>query len=1014
MGDRLGYRKWQGALLRLAVALCCAWAGICPAIAQEPGVPGYHRVLWRASEGAPIEVRGVVTTADGFLWIGSYTGLYRFDGLRFDRFEAPWGQALPSNAITAMAADPPSGVWVGASGGHIIRIANNRIVERHELPDSAGHILRLVINGAQRYAITSGGLYEEAQGAWKLMPVRPGAEPLRPFDAALQPDGALWLASSEGFFVRSRPGGAFVRVDTPAAGPGKFSRGKDRDLWYCGEGGGLRRFRGAEDSILSNEDFRCYQIYIDGQGMAWVEGTEGSGRVDPYAALEDRTGKVKGALTETAFGESTVARSITQDANGSIWVGTTNGLSQFHPYRLGRPDFPGGLGGLAPSSDGGMWVISFSRGLIKVGAHQGPRPAAGDRLTHVMRDAQGTVWAGGHRRAELVKVVGDTITTIPFAPGGQEVFVVGMARAADGALWVATAPAPHGSLYRLTNGQWVKGAGIPALSQMPVTGLWSDSQGRIWLGFTDSRIGHVDQGRLTFYPQAPSLQLGSIRKFAEYQGAILIGGDDGMALALGDNLSAVRLQPPLRILGPTGILTTREGEVWINQASNLLRIPAGQMQRAIQDPAAVLGAEVFDYRDGRVGAPVVGAPHPTVAEQADGTLWFAAANLTTFNRSAAQEAKSIHRVMLSEVSADSRPLRKSEADGYEVPAEAEQVSLTYTASDLLTPDRLQIRFKLDGVDSEWRIGGKDRAVTYKRPPPGTYLFRVATSNELGLWNEDSVGAQIDVLPLFYETTWFKILLAGFVIGLCGLLIWARSTWLTMRIRDKLRERARERERIARELHDTLLQGIQGLMLHVQTVANDLPEDGQSRKLMNRALDRADALMAEGRQRVSDLRLQEEGAPLGTSLQRYLVESGLHDRTRITVRQAGRPREIQPSARLEILRIGAEAAANSVQHSGCKRVRILVRYDRDALRLRVRDDGCGLDGMLAAKGRPGHFGIRGMYERAVSIRAKFRLSRSKAGGTTMDLIVPAAIAYGDRRSRWLRRILSTRPKPSSAP
>lgn len=283
----------------------------------------------------------------------------------------------------------------------------------------------------------------------------------------------------------------------------------------------------------------------------------------------------------------------------------------------------------------------------------------------------------------------------------------------------------------------------------------------------------------------------------------------------------------------------------------------------------------------------------------------------------------------------------------------------------------------------------------------TDTFRVASSNEAGLWRSDVAALKVTVDPLYYETDLFKLLIAAFAIAMATILVWARSTWLTLRIKERLRERSRERERIARELHDTLLQGIQGLMLHMQSVSGDLPEEARSK--MGRALDRADNLMAEGRQRVNDLRLQEEGASLGTSLHRYIVEGAPLSQARIHVREMGRQRELSPAARIEVLRIGAEAALNALQHSGGRKIRIVVRYDRHALRLRISDDGCGIDQTIAASGRPGHWGVRGMRERAAAIKSKLRLARSKCGGTVVELWVPGGIAYGHRRIRWLDRV-----------
>lgn len=975
------------------------------AVESEGGLSGFHRTLWRTNEGSPVDVRAIAQTHDGFLWLGGYTGLYRFDGIRFERFEPPWGQGLPSNAITTITAEP-NGLWVAASGGHIVRLVGTRIAEQYKLPEGTGHVFRILIKGSERFAVTSGGLFRGNRNGWRLEQIGNGPLPLRLYDALLLPDGSLWLSSTDGFYLRSAGEKSFVKLGAAAAGIGKFSLAANGDVWYCGETGGLHRFPRGSRSSDSNPDFRCHLFFLDAQGMAWVDGPQGAGRVEPGRALAARSIDIDGLLSDQTFGEAAVARTIIEDQEGSVWIGTSNGLSQFHAYRLGQPESPGGYGGLAPAKGGGLWLISHTRGLIKIGNQAGSRPAAGLRLTHITRDSKGIVWVGGQRRAELLRIDGEKISSVPFGPGGEEVWVSGIAVAGDGSLWVSTQPSPRGHLYRLVAGQWIAGGGIHGLPDHSAPGIWSDSIGRIWLGYPDSRLSMVNGSALKNFPEVAKLKLGTIRKFGEFQGHLLVAGDDGMAMLVGDKFRLLRLQQPMRILAPTSVLTDRNGDVWINQANNLLRIPAAQMHRALDDANALLGAEIFDYREGRAGAPISGAPHPTIAQTDEGIIWIASANLTTFDPSTPQTRSRPPHVQITNVEADGVIVPQSESDGIQIPAGTDEFTIRYTATSLTAPERILLRFQLEGVDRQWRPGGHDREVTYKRPAPGNYSFRVSSSDGIGLWNPAGAEVTVRVVPRYYETTWFKAMAIGFVGALCVLLLWARSTWLTSRIKERLQERSRERERIARELHDTLLQGIQGLMLHVQSVANDLPEGNDNKVLMGRALDRADRLMAEGRQRVSDLRMQEEGASLGASLHQYFLENDALPMASIHVREVGAPREIATPVRTEVLKIGVEAVANAIRHSQGRKVRIVIRYDRNALRLRVSDDGCGIDASFAAAGRPGHWGIRGMHERARAIKARFRIGVAKSGGTVADLVVPAVIAYRDRVTRWRRALRRT--------
>jgi signal transduction histidine kinase len=220
----------------------------------------------------------------------------------------------------------------------------------------------------------------------------------------------------------------------------------------------------------------------------------------------------------------------------------------------------------------------------------------------------------------------------------------------------------------------------------------------------------------------------------------------------------------------------------------------------------------------------------------------------------------------------------------------------------------------------------------------------------------------------------------------------------------MEERLGERERIARELHDTLLQGIQGLVLRFQAVAERIPASEPARHMIEKALDRADEVLVEGRDRVKNLRLTPRLKPLPEALADAIKDLAPNDGIEFSVVVEGELRDLSPLARDEAYWIAHEALVNAIRHARAKRIEIEIAYDSMRLRLRFRDDGCGIDpGIIEAGGKPGHWGMRGMRERSARIGARLETWSRPDAGTELELEIPGSVAYSAKGhgSPWRR-------------
>jgi signal transduction histidine kinase len=318
------------------------------------------------------------------------------------------------------------------------------------------------------------------------------------------------------------------------------------------------------------------------------------------------------------------------------------------------------------------------------------------------------------------------------------------------------------------------------------------------------------------------------------------------------------------------------------------------------------------------------------------------------------------------------------------------------------PERVRFRYRLEGVDRGWREAEGPRAAFYSNLQPGSYRFQVAAANEDGVWNEEGAAVRVTIPPTFTQTPWFAALLAT----LAALALWSayvlRVRHLTARMRDRLQERLLERARIARGLHDTLLQSVQSLIMFFDRQAQSLPRDAQERRKIEQTLELADQLMIEGRDYIMELRSGDTLDDLPSALRTY---GGmlLHERLQMEVH--GKPRALLLNVHCEIHAIAREALFNAARHAQADRVEVMLDYAPDCFTLRIRDNGCGLAREVSQSGgRPGHYGLVGMRERAAALGASFTVDSAPGMGTAIQLSLAAHLAYVERRGAWLTRLL----------
>jgi signal transduction histidine kinase len=334
-----------------------------------------------------------------------------------------------------------------------------------------------------------------------------------------------------------------------------------------------------------------------------------------------------------------------------------------------------------------------------------------------------------------------------------------------------------------------------------------------------------------------------------------------------------------------------------------------------------------------------------------------------------------------------------------VPPKPRETEFDYTALSLVEPRAVQFKYRLFGHDEQWQNPGLRRQAFYNDLGPGHYRFQVIASNNDGVWNNEGASFDFDVLPAFYQTLWFRTL----CILLGGLILWwvyaVRLKRVTQLIILRSQERLREREDIARDLHDTFFQSVQSLFLRFHTITMQIPKTETVRDTLEEVLNDSDRVMMQGRETFLDIRTADDPvAELSAQIAEFGAEFSRAHPIAYRVVREGQPRDLNPLAACELSRIAREALYNAFRHSEAKSIEVEVSYDATYLRLRFRDDGKGFEPDSAETiARQGHCGLRNMKQRAERLGAKFCLWSRTGSGTEVEVIVPAAFAYTNAKS-----------------
>jgi signal transduction histidine kinase/ligand-binding sensor domain-containing protein len=987
---------WLGFILTGLLVVCSPGAY---ALDPELDVSQYAHTVWRARDGFTRgAILAIAQTPDGYLWLGTGFGLYRFDGVRAVPWQPPAGQSLPSHIVYSLLVTRDGALWLGTTNGvaswkdgklrRYPQVDGQMIYALREDRDGTiwsggavgafpgpatlcaigrsgvlchgkdGNLGRGVVSSA--YVDRKGDLWAVAgTGIWRWKPDPPKFYPLpmglRPLEGFTEDDGGKLLIGIEGglrrFFdgkIEAYPLPGNVRPFQTRT----LLRDHDGGLWIAAYNAGLVHIHDGRADVfrqtdgLSSDDVLA--LFEDRENNVWAATMNG---LDRFRAAAVATFSLKEGLSNS------LAWSVLADRDGSVWAATPSGLDREREGEFATYDkHDGKVNGSAPTS--------------------------------IFQDSGGRIWVS--TRSQFGYLEGNRFVSVGSAGIGWH----GIAEDSAGNLWIAD---QQEGLFHLRDSKIVKRIPWIGLGHKDFAlSLAADPlRGGIWLGFYEGGISHFAGG------PGGNLQV-------ERDGTLWAATDGGLTRMKNGHFATLSRKNGLPCDAIHWMMQDDDHSFWLYSPCGLLGLARSEMDAwtaAVdrgQAAKQMVHPTVYDVSDG-VSVYEVSSDRPftpMVAKNRDGRLWFVPLDgVSVIDPRHLPFNKVPPPVHIERITANGETHDAS--NGLPLPPQIRDLKIDYTALSFVAPEKVQFRYKLEGQDRNWREVANDREAQYSNLPPGDYVFRVTAANNSGVWNEAGATLEFSIAPAWFQTEWFyaSCVLAGLLIA-----------WTTYRIRmrqvarslhARFDERLSERSRIARDLHDTLLQSFQASLIQMQRARNHFSRSSEEAiRTLDTAIGSAEQAIVEGRDAIQDLRptvtpqldlehlLTVAGQELGKAENANGTPPPIF---RVTVE--GPHRSLSPILQDEVYRIGREVLRNAFRHAQASHIEAEIRYDNRKLRLRIRDDGKGIGQEIMAEGaKAGHWGLPGARERATRIGGRLDFWSESGAGTEVELTVPTSRVY----------------------
>jgi signal transduction histidine kinase/ligand-binding sensor domain-containing protein len=1000
----LAPRQLNTTVIRCAsLILFCLPGSICGfAQMRSLDVSQYLHKSWTVQDGF---FRGGVTaiaqTSDGYLWLTSSSGLLRFDGVRFEEWHPPANESLPGNPLFSLLASRDGSLWIGGQGLAELT-ADGKFHRYHELdqmsfsaliedkdgavwaggisPHGISPLCRVDHGQSQYYGDQKsfgnwiGALYEDRsgrllagteKGIWRIQHGQP--EEFSPYPSVVRTfaedaSGTLLVADYSGINVLS--------------GDGKIK---------------------SYPATIDGQPIQAHEIMKDQEGNLWI-GTMAQGLVHIHQGRTDRFTTLDGLSFDST-------QKILQDREGSVWVVSGNGVDRFTKPAIPRITHKQGL-----PSDDIFSVVSGKDDVSWIGTPSGLAELSGDRVTKsaarlpnesiksLFETSTGHLLVTTNTQNGMVWLEGKTAVPLR-VKSGENSFTIAEDR--NGDLWVSNRET--GLMHLRGNGDVIQ---IYKWRDLKIGGMalaYDPGRDGLWLASPDGNLGFFKDGRiLERYVASEGLGQRILRDpQVDSDGGVWVSTGSGLARLMNGKISTLGRNNGLPCDRVFWMRHDNDHNIWLYAECGLVSFPEKDLSSWIVQPSHVVSVTNYlDNTEGVENTPINGWYTPQVTKTSDGRILFAmSTGLAVLDPSHLNRNTLPPQVHIEEITADGQKFEG--IDHISLPKRVHSIHFNYAAMSFVAPQKVQFRYQLEGYDTKWSDPVSLREVTYTNLPPGHYVFRVMACNNDGVWNESGTALAFIIPPAFAQTVWFKAACVLAIFGCIFLAYRLRVQQLSRQLRVRMYERLAERTRIAQELHDTLLQSFQGLMLRFQG-ANEiiLSNPSEAKEALEGALESADQALTESRQAIQGIRTDRfSDRDIEQALRNIMNDLAADEqltkgkRPTTSVLVEGKPQSVDPGVGQEICKVAREAFRNAFTHGNAQHIESEIAFSKGFLRVRFRDDGVGMDSVvLKEEVRAGHWGLTGMKERAKRLRGQLNMWSKPGAGTEVELTVPAHVAF----------------------
>jgi ligand-binding sensor domain-containing protein/signal transduction histidine kinase len=978
------------------IALSCCLST--PAKSQSTHFNQYKRTQWSSDQGLSAgRIQALAQTPDGYLWVGTVNGLFRFDGFRF--LPVLTEEQAPLRNILGLTVDRQGTLWVRAADMWLRQVRQTGISTPVVFENKALNILSM--SAAQTTGIYATDVHKSV---FRLIGNHVEALPIHSKSlitaVAEASDQRLWIGTDRGLLswignALKAETGADVDKETNCLLPSE-----DGHVWI-GTDRGLAYWDGRQlvPRLFAKPDMQHLQVLTlmeDRDKNLWAGTSRGLLRYTSSGAEW---------ASSRADGQEPAITALMQDREGDIWFGSGSTLERLEsapvvPVELGYRTFAERFGPLYVDHEGRAWFANLQQGLYwmqdgKVHAVTSDG-LANDEVYSIDGDGD-DIWVGRRRNGLTrlrLKDEGIESQTWTTRDGLSQNSVYAVRAAPDGTVWAGTLTA---GVNRLQDGHFIHFSEESGLPSNAVSAIEIGAHGQVWIG-TSGGICQVDGSQcspLSRTQQGLGAEVYSLLEDPFH--GLWVGTSRGLFLytELGSRAVRIRSGPQPAILG---LGLDQGGRLWITSDDSVMSAKPIQLLASQEASVRTYGEE-----DG-LKATEIRRRSRTVVADSRGQVWISTGNelVLTGNEPGPLPTVIPH---VEDVIADGVVLSK---DNPRVPAGVKRLSFAFTGLDLHAPLKVRFRYRLDDFDKTWNDAISGRQATYTNLAPGKYTFRLIASNQSKSWTSEESTVPIVVEPLMWQRWSVRSLLAAVFAFLAVFAYHTRTRILLAQANVLAEERLRERTRIARDVHDTLLQGFISSLMHLHVADKQIASDSPLKDKFAFVLDGMERVIEEARLAVVGLRAPESGHEcFESSIRDFFLEVGDIGEADLSFVSTGRPRPLKPAAYQDLCAISREAILNAVRHADARVVQVTIAWGWLGLKLRVSDNGRGMDAHTLENGRAQHWGLASIRERAQQMKGRLLIESHLDEGTKVSLSVPAATAY-----RRLSKLPNTSPTNSA--